>query len=194
MNINKDYKLLSDEDLMGYLSQGDEYAFNTLYLRYSPKLMSFFIRMLWKDKEKAEDFTQDIFSKIIQKPQLFNPSKKFSTWIFSIANNMCKNEYRKQSVRSNVHEKIRFSENGIEHQHNEYDKNMVKKELNSAINHLDEKHKVVFIMKYKQHLSIKEIAEVINISEGTVKSRLFYSLKKLSEKLTVFKPENLMQS
>ena len=49
-------------------------------------------------------------------------------------------------------------------------------------------------MKYKQHLSIKEIAEIADISEGTVKSRLFNSLKKLSGKLEFFKPENLLQS
>lgn len=194
MNLEKDYKQMSDEILMGYLSQGDERAFSMLYKRYSPKLMGFFFRMLWKDKEKAEDFTQDIFSKIIQKPELFDQSKKFSTWIFSIANNMCKNEYRKQTVRQTVHEKIQFSENGVDHQRNEYDKELIKSELNKAIDQLDEKHKVVFIMKYKQHLSIKEIAGVIDISEGTVKSRLFYSLKKLSEKLTLFKPENLLHS
>ena len=193
MKFGNNYKNLTDEVLMELSAGGEQTAFSELYRRYSSKLMSFFYKMLWKDREKAEDFTQDIFSKIIQKPELFDPSKKFSTWIYSIANNMCKNEYRKHAVRKEAHEKIAHSQNGQLKQRNEYDKNLMKEELNKAIGNLDEKHKTVFIMKYKQHLSIKEIAEVINISEGTVKSRLFYSLKKLSEKLEYFKIEKLVQ-
>ncbi|MEM7162870.1 MAG: RNA polymerase sigma factor [Bacteroidota bacterium] len=194
MDIGSNYKNIEDAQLMQLSAKGDEKAFSELYMRYSAKLMRFFFKMLWKDREKAEDFTQDIFSKIIQKPELYNPQMKFSTWIYSIANNMCKNEYRKQSVRKEVHEKISFSQNGHVQARNEYDKNLIKSELSKAVDELDEKHKTVFIMKYKQHLSIREIAEIIDISEGTVKSRLFYSLKKLSEKLSFFKPEKIFQS
>ena len=179
---------------MSMSGKGDQKAFTELYNRYSAKLMSFFYKMLWKDREKAEDLTQEIFTKIIQRPELFDVSKKFSTWVYSIANNMCKNEYRKHAVRSDVHEKLTFSQNGIAHQKDEHDKNLIKNELNKAINELDDKHKSVFIMKYKQHLSIKEIAEIASISEGTVKSRLFNSLKKLSGKLEYFRPENLVRS
>ncbi len=194
MNSGNNYKILSDESLMEMSKNGDQKAFSEIYLRYSAKLMRFFYKMLWKDREKAEDFTQDIFSKIIQKPELYNSSRKFSTWIYSIANNMCKNEYRKQAVRTDAHEKIGFTQSTHSKQKDEHDKNLIKEELNKAIGSLDVKHKSVFIMKYKQHLSIKEIAEIADISEGTVKSRLFNSLKKLSNKLEFFKPENLLQS
>jgi RNA polymerase sigma-70 factor, ECF subfamily len=51
---------------------------------------------------------------------------------------------------------------------------------------LDEKHRSVFILRFQEEMSIKEISESLGISEGTVKSRLFYTLKKLSDKLKVF--------
>lgn len=194
MSFDNNYKELEDELLMAMSGKGDQKAFTELYNRYSSKLMSFFYKMLWKDREKAEDLTQEIFTKLIQRPELFDVSKKFSTWVYSIANNMCKNEYRKHSVRTEVHEKLGFSQNGIDHQKDEHDKNLIKGELNKAINELDEKHKTVFIMKYKQHLSIKQISEITEISEGTVKSRLFYSLKKLSGKLEYFRPEKMVRS
>jgi len=194
MQFGNNYSELEDGSLMQMCANGDQKAFAELYQRYSGKLMGFFYKMLWKDREKAEDFTQDIFSKIIQKPKLYDPQKKFSTWIYSIANNMCKNEYRKQAVRREAHEKIGFHQNGQAKQINEHDKSLLKEELNKAIGELDAKHKSVFIMKYKQQLSIKEIAEISQISEGTVKSRLFYALKKLSGKLEFFKPEKLITS
>lgn len=66
-----------------------------MYDRYSPRMYRFFFRMLWRDAGKAEDFTQEIFLKIIEKPQLFDPERNFKTWIYTLASNLCKNEYRR---------------------------------------------------------------------------------------------------
>ena len=66
--------------------------------------------MLWNDKEKAADFTQDLFLKVIEKVSSFNLDYCFKTWIFSIANNMCKNEYRKDHLSA---EQIKLSRGDI---------------------------------------------------------------------------------
>ena len=63
--IKPQYKTITDEALMISISKGDKRAFDELYKRYSQQLVGYFFRMLWKDREKAEDFMHDIFAKII---------------------------------------------------------------------------------------------------------------------------------
>lgn len=80
---------LTDERLMQLITTGDNDAFNILYNRYKNRLLYYFFRMLWNSQELAQDFLQEIFYKIIEKPHLFNPKQNFKKWIFSVANNMC---------------------------------------------------------------------------------------------------------
>lgn len=175
---------------MDEVVKGNSRAFTELYDRYSKPMLNYFYRMLWQDKLKAEDFMQELFTKIIQKPHLFNSKLKFKTWIFSIANNMCKNEYRKQEVRkgsnNDLHENI-IGEDASDAV-KKVDQSLFNKRLKEELNLLSESHKQVFILRFKQGLSLKEIADVLDVSEGTVKSRVFYTLKKLSANLKEFNP------
>ena len=169
---------------------GNSRAFTEVYERYSKPMLNYFYKMLWQDKLKAEDFMQELFTKIIQKPHLFNSKLKFKTWIFSIANNMCKNEYRKQEVRkgsnNDLHDNI-ASDNNTD-QAKKVDQSFFNDRLKEELNLLSNSHREVFILRFKQGFSLKEIAEVLDISEGTVKSRVFYTLKKLSANLKEFNP------
>ena len=97
--VKKSYTAETDENLMREVIKGDNLAFSEIYDRWSKPMLNYFYKMLWQDREKAEDFMQEIFTKIIHKPQLYNPSRAFKTWIYSVANNMCKNEYRRAEVR-----------------------------------------------------------------------------------------------
>ncbi|MCZ2443529.1 MAG: RNA polymerase sigma factor [Flavobacteriales bacterium] len=190
MFLFKNKKDLTDEQLMQGVCVGDSACFGILYDRYADKMMRYFYRMLFQNTAKAEDFTQDIFTKLIEKPELFDSGKKFSTWLYAIALNMCKNEYRRLEVRRNtVNEephpnKTRDmdSENFID----KLDKKTFLKMLEVELSLLDEKHRSTFLLRYQEEMSIKEISEVLGISEGTIKSRLFYTIRKLSEKLKVF--------
>jgi RNA polymerase sigma-70 factor (ECF subfamily) len=184
------YKKLSDENLMRYICEGDNKAFGELYDRYAKAMLNYFFRMLWKDREKAEDFVQDLFAKIVKKPESFNPERAFKTWFYSIANNMCKNEYKKQEVRSGTR-------NGLDESYNVTndsraadkltDDKFIGDAIQNALAQLDDKHREVFELRYMEQLSIKEISETIDKSEGTVKSRLFYATKKLAGELEEFK-------
>ena len=189
--IRPQYKTLSDEDLMIAIGKGDQRAFDEIYNRYSGPLLGYFIRMLWKDREKAEDFVHDIFAKIVRKPELFDPTRKFKTWVYSVANNMCKNEYKKQEVRKNT-------SNGLDEHYAVGDANtdvfaevqdkFFREEFDQSLEALDQKHSEAFKLRHIEGLSIKEIAEVLEISDGTVKSRLFYATKYLAESLKDFNP------
>ena len=186
------YKKETDESLMQKIAKGDSYAFEVLYDRYSVHLVNYFYKMLWQDREKAEDFMQDLFTKIVQKPEAFDTSRRFKTWLFSIANNMCKNEYRKQEVRKNtsngLDEQIGIKDLGNLQQDKQVDINFFSEALDRELEKLDAKHKTTFILRFKMNLSIKEIADALDTSPGTVKSRIFYTLKKLSANLEEFNP------
>lgn len=192
--MNANYRKHSDEYLMKLLTEGDSNAFGEIYDRFNKPLMIYFTRMLWKDKEKARDFMHDLFTKIIDRPELYNPERPFKTWVYSVAHNMCKNEYRKQEVRNNTAPLLHENVSG--NTETEKNKHMDAEEFNKALykelDQLEEIQRTTFLMRYKMDLSIKEIAEITQSNEGTVKSRLFYTLKKLSEKLKVFDP-NLSQ-
>ena len=182
---------MTDESLMIAISKGDKRAFNAIYERYSGPLLGYFMRMLWRDREKAEDFVHDIFAKIIRKPELFDPARKFKTWIYSVANNMCKNEYKKQEVRKNTTNGLDSSYVVKDHNANvlsEVSDNQFRDEFTKSLEDLDRKHSEVFKLRHIDGLSIKEIAEVLEISDGTVKSRLFYATKYLAASLEDFNP------
>ncbi len=192
MRIQKhSYSNYSDEQLMEEVVKGNSIAFTEIYDRYSKPMLNYFYKMLWQDKLKAEDFMQELFTKIIHKPHLFNSKLKFKTWIFTIANNMCKNEYRKQEVRkgsnNDLHDNIVVNDATLD-QSKMVDKGFFSKRLKEELELLSVAHKQIFILRFKQGFSIKEIADVLDISEGTVKSRVFYTLKKLSARLKEFNP------
>ncbi len=189
--IKTPYHKLSDEEIMISISKGDKRAFDELYQRYSGPLVSFFFRLMWKDREKAEDFMHDLFAKIIRKPESFDPTRSFKTWMYSVANNMVKNEYKKQEVRKNT-------SNGLDSSYavNDVNTNVLhevqdvqfRSEFETSLAALDDKHSEAFKLRHIDGLSIKEIAEVLELSDGTVKSRLFYATKYLAESLKDFDP------
>ncbi len=189
--FGKNYKHSTDEDLMQHVAKGDSLAFEEVYNRYSKPLANYFCRMLWKDREKAQDFMHDLFTKIVNKPELYDPSRPFKTWIYSVANNMCKNEYRKQEVRKNtvggLHENMAVADNSVD-KARQLDREKFNDLLYKELENLEEVQRTTFLLRFKMDMSIKEIAEATETSEGTVKSRLFYTLKKLSEKLKMFDP------
>lgn len=175
---------------MSRVASGDKRAFDRLYTRYSGALMRYFHRMLWRDKEKAEDFVHDFFMKIIKQPDAFDAKRKFSTWMYSVAHNMCKNEYRRMEIRRPA--EFESVSGGLVSDQPEAGKRIDRKafmnSLGAELEKLDENQRTVFVLRFEENLSIKEIGDIMDVSEGTVKSRLFYTLRKLSDRLKVYGP------
>lgn len=187
------FAIYTDEELMFHLSKGEVLAFDELYTRYSKRLMVYFTRMLNFDKNLAEDALQDLFLKIAESPEKFDPSRSFKTWIFSMASNCCKNYYRHKTVVKNSHEELLLCDTKInEHSFlklaNKLDAIEFRKMLEEVLNELPPEKKEVFILKYQEEKTTAEIALIQNCAEGSVKSRLHYTLKILEEKLQIFNP------
>jgi len=191
--LSRKLKACSDEELMESVKVGKETAFDELYNRYSKRLLVYFYRMLGGNEEKAQDFLQDIFVKIIEKPHLFGSKNRFSSWVFTVANNMCKNEYRRLKVRNQVVNGKDLDFFPHPGENNFLEKNLAgsefKEVLFKELTKLDQLKQSTFLLRFQENLSIKEISEILECSEGTVKSRLFYMTKSLAKKLKAFNPE-----
>ena len=184
------YSKLLDEELMELLGKGDKRAFDTLYKRYAQPLFGYFMKLLARDREKCEDMVHDLFAKIIRKPDYFDTSRSFRTWVYSVASNMCKNEYKRMAVRKNVKNDLEPAEilkSNSDTLKTVHEKSF-RERLESQLEKMDEKHKSVFVLRHFDGFSMKEIAETMNINEGTVKSRLFYATKSLAGALKEFNP------
>lgn len=176
----------TDEELMCLVQQGDSRAMTELYHRYSQRLLRYFYRMLWKKEALAQDFLHDLFVRLIEHAEKFKAGYRFSTWIYSIANNMCKNEYRKQAFMGIDNSTPVKEPDGGDVIHQEMERKEFQEALDNALNRLDEDDKNLFALRYVLELPVDEIALVVSCPAGTVKSRLFYLKKKLAKQLNMF--------
>jgi len=187
---------LSDEQLMSSLvKEGQLAAFEELLRRYEKSLFNYILKHIG-DFHKAQDLFQETFYRIFKNRHSFNPDLRFSTWLYRITTNLCIDELRKKT-----HEMEVFLEDTLQAQVSDghaqdktINKNtspaspeerLLKKDLEATIKELvkslPEKLKSVFILSEYQGLPRQEIAEILEIPVGTVKSRLHHSFKQLVE-------------
>ncbi len=179
MTSKKKYKKYRDRELMQAIGKGDEVAFAVLYARYHEKMLRYFLNMFFYNRTKSEDFVQDLFIKLIEKTNLYDTEKKFSTWIYSLAANMCKNEFRRMSRKPMVFD---LPEVSMEPANIGMDlEPQFAQVLEAALMTLDEKHRACFILRYQEGFTVAEVSQILDCPKGTVKSRLFYALKNLAK-------------
>jgi RNA polymerase sigma-70 factor (ECF subfamily) len=193
--MKNDYSSCSDERLMLFLLQGEALAFDVIYVRYSRRLLGYFIRMLNYDREKAQDALQDLFLKIVEQPGAFDTTRRFQPWIYALAFNTCKNYYKYSTRVKVVHEELHYTGNALDEgaflkAAEKMDAVQFRSALDYVLNELPIEKKTVFVLRYQEDHSLQEIADITNCSEGTVKSRLHYTLKILEERLKIFNPVN----
>lgn len=181
----------SDQELMRLLqSEASHGALEEIYRRYSGALLRYFYRMMWKDNERAQDMLHDVFVKVIENKNSFDVNRTFKTWIYSIAHNMCKNEYRKFELRKSVDHLVVQADEvdaGIDLQ---LDNDAFRERLSILLETLADEDRSLFTLRYENELQFNEIASILGMPEGTAKSRLFYLKKKLAEKLAGYKVIN----
>lgn len=173
----------SDEQLIIEIERGNEAAFNLLYERYSTRLFHYFLKLLSNDSNKAEDFLQELFIKVLNKASTFDPTQKASTWLYTIATNMCKNEWRNSENRQRILRQFDAWQYPSTTVYERLESQQIAKQLGSLINQLGHEERLIIQLRFQQELSIREIATILEIPEGTVKSKLFYLLKRLAAEL-----------
>lgn len=174
IHLFSSYSSKTDEELMTLLQDGSHRAFSEIYKRYASSLKGYFYKMLWNNHEEAEDAVHDLFSKIIDRPHLFKTDYLFKPWVFRVASNICKNKYRKWDFEKAYRSQLTDDEQYFSGIEKKIDNEKSLNEVNRKLDQMDPDKKSIFLLRYQQDFSIKELSELFEISEGTVKSRLHY--------------------
>lgn len=178
------YKSQTDEVLMLFVQKGDKEAFIELYNRYCDAMYRFFLRLYFYDEPKSRDATQDLFVKVLEKPELFDSNRKFSSWLYAVATNLFRNDIRNEKRRKEIIEQRVFQEEfSWPDISRKIDKSVFEKAIQERLKRLDVDQQLLLSLRFEHEKSISEIADIMNVAEGTVKSRLFYLLKRLGEGL-----------
>jgi len=186
----------SDEQLMSSLiEEGNMKAFEELITRYEQSLFNYIYRYMG-DFHMSQDLFQETFYLIFKNRRSFNTDLRFSTWAYRIATNACIDELRKKTRELEVpleennlaHESsLQFTERGVNPNpiNPSLEERLIKKDIEEKIKalvkSLPEKLRSVFILSEYQDLSCREIAQILEIPLGTVKSRLHNGFKQLVE-------------
>ena len=180
----------TDEELATAVQKGDKDMFGILMGRYEKKLFRYGRRFL-SQKENVEDVVQEVFIKAYQAIQSFDPSQRFSPWIYRIAHNMLVNALKKNSrtplsfidfdtlIAHPVYEETTISDE---------ERATLHKMIDRGLDKLSPSYREILILYYLEDQSYKEIADILRVPIGTVGIRLKRareSLKKAYEKLGV---------
>jgi RNA polymerase sigma-70 factor (ECF subfamily) len=177
-----DLQALTDEELVKAHLDGHHAAFRELYRRYRDKLVGFVSRKTG-DPDRAQDLVQEAFIRVTRHIHRFDTTKKFSTWIYTIAGNLSKNELRNWSRSPLVlfqkltahwtedHRPLQFEDSSMGPDRL-YRKRYLQEVVEDAVNQLPEHHRLVFRLRELEGKSYEEIAELTGVNLGTVKSRL----------------------
>lgn len=186
----------NDQELVARTQEGDPTAFDELIIRYTPRLYGLVYNMT-SNHEDTNDVLQDVFSKAYRSICNFRGKSSFYTWMHSIAVNMTINFLKKRNRRR--HPSLNDPDSNIENDPdfiaaisrggpaNEVSVHELQKKLNDAMLKLSYEHRIVVTMFDIQGMPHAEIAKILRISEGTVRSRLFYAHRQLQNYLHEFK-------
>jgi RNA polymerase sigma-70 factor (ECF subfamily) len=175
---------------------GDARAFQELVARYRGRLLNFVSRMIG-DRERAEDLVQEAFMRVYQHLHRFDPTKKFSTWIYTIASNLAKNELRNrsrsplvyyQSLRPRGEEDQRplQFEDSSSRPDDMYTNRYLREMVDATVATLSPHHRTVFVMRELEGRSYEEIARLTSSNLGTVKSRLNRARHAFAERIAPY--------
>ena len=173
---------LGDSDVVQRFLDGDERAFGELVDRYDQRLLNFVYRTVG-DRERAQDLVQETFVRVYRHLHRFDQSKKFSTWIYTIASNLAKNELRNRSrnplvLFQTIKKNWEADHRPLEWEDESYKpddlfrKRHLKEKVDEAVRELPEHHRIVFVLRELEGKTYEEIADITGVNLGTVKSRL----------------------
>jgi len=184
--------VLTDEDLVLAVQSGDTDSLGVLVSRWEQPLFRFVYRMLPR-REDAHDVCQETFLRILKKADRYRPGSRFSTWMYQIALNLCRDQARKRkrwgliiAERHEFDEQERSAESappGSSDPAAAVERGEITDAVHRAMEQIPVEQREVLIMKEFEGLKFREIAEILDCPESTVKSRMYYGLSGLRQAL-----------
>lgn len=182
LSVREQLRAGDDSAVVTAFLAGEERAFAELVDRYQTRLLNFIYRTIG-DRDRAEDLVQEVFIRVYRHLHRFDRSKKFSTWVYTIASNLAKNELRNRSRNPLVlfttmqgsnedpDRPLEF-EDATSRPDDMYRHRHLRELVEDTVSKLPEHHRQVFVLRELEGKSYEEIAEITHCNLGTVKSRL----------------------
>ncbi|MEX2231619.1 MAG: RNA polymerase sigma factor [Cyclobacteriaceae bacterium] len=178
----------SDQEIVEKALGGDMRAFRLLVERHQSLVYKLAYRFVGA-RGDAEDITQETFIRLWKNLNRYRPEIKLTTWLYKIVANLCldflKSKYNRQTKRS-----VELDDHRGMSSEWSADQSLLDKELRSAVEKLTRdfspKQKAVFVLRDLEDLTMQEIAEILSMSAGKVKSNLYYARKKMGELIALY--------
>ena len=178
---------LPDAELMLRVGQGEHAAYEVLYERHAQRLGGFFLRMLAYDTAKAEDMVQELFIRVWTHRASYRASQPFTTWLYAMAYNLCKNNYRHEAVLQDYATECSLREEPTTTADEAIERRELRQQLRQAVQALPEPQRDAFLLHYDEELTVPEVARIVGCPEGTVKSRLAAALAIVKKQMNAYK-------
>lgn len=190
---------LSDPDvqLMLKVSAGDNAAFEQLVLRYQDRLVSFFFHLI-HDRTACEDLAQEAFLRVYRSRERYEPTARFSTWLFRIAHNLASNQKRGAARRREIPLGVHSGDDDFRQPEQyladksaliptrQFDSVEIRNVVRNAVEELTEGQRTAVILHKFEEMSYEEIGEIMGLGAVAVKSLLSRARSKLKESLEKF--------
>ncbi len=190
----------TDARLMLQFKNGDPAAFDLLFARHTPAIISFAYRFV-RDRQAAEELAQEVFLRVYEGAARYQVRSRFSTWLYRIATNVCLNEIRKPRFRAK-HEPLCAgielncgspAPAAINGPDKLLERRAIVRVIKDVLDDVPLKQRTAFILNKYQEFSYAEVAEIMKTSEKAVKSLIHRARETLAERLKPLMPELLKQ-
>lgn len=179
----------TDEDLVLAIRAGDLGSLGVLVARWEQPLFRFVIRLLGRDDE-AKDVCQETFLRVLDRARHFRPGAKFSTWMYQIALNLCRDRARRNRRWDRILVRRHADADGAapepvavapakEQPEAAYEAEERRRAVRTALEDLPAEQREVIVLKEYEGLKFREISEVLGLPESTVKSRMYFALESM---------------
>ncbi len=162
----------SDEAMMARVIEGDRDALNGLIDRYSGRLYAYLVRYL-RSVEDAEDALQETWIRVARSARKFDRSKSFRSWVYAIATNLGRDQFRRQSSQRSALSRMEAAESIPK------EERLQSLEVRTEIESLPALQREVVLLRYFEGMDEGEMASCLGIARGTVKSRLHSAIARL---------------
>jgi RNA polymerase sigma-70 factor (ECF subfamily) len=170
----------SDRDLLDSIAAGDRLAMRTLFARHNVRVYRFVLRLIG-DESKAEDIVSEVFFAVWRQAGRFEGRSQVSTWILAIARYKAISVLRQRQVETledNVAEAVADQADDPQITLEKKDTSIL---LRKCLKQLSQEHREIIDLVYSHEKSVDEAAEIVGVPRNTVKTRMFYARKRISE-------------
>ncbi len=185
----------NEQTLIDRICSGDRSAFQALVERHKKKIY-FLAYDVVGNHHDAEDISQEVFIKMFRSLKTFRRDAKMSSWLYQITVNTSIDHLRRKSSKplksmddldkTNFQEKLAGSRNAAGNPEQSAEAVIMQNRVSQALQKVSPRERSVFVMRHYNELKTREIAEILNISQGTVKALLFRAIRKLRKELSFY--------